>query len=90
METQEGKVEAFFKKAGKKIDELVVEIQSSDIAKKIDLEKRLNELKKDKERLNKQFKEFSKDNEKTFEDIRNSMEESIEDINKIFRKAKKA
>ncbi len=88
METNNGKAEAFFSKVGKKIDELFSELRDSDFAQKIDLENRLNELKKDKENLSKQFKDFNKDNEQTFNDIKVSMEESLEDIRNIFKKRK--
>ncbi|MFT4741646.1 MAG: gas vesicle protein [Marivirga sp.] len=88
METQEGKAEAFFRKSGKKIDSLLEEMRNSDFAKKMELENRLKELKKDGENLNKKFSDFSKDNKSTFEDIKNSIKESIEDIKNIFKKQK--
>lgn len=88
MESQEGKAEAFFRKSGKKIDSLIEEMRNSDFAKDLELENRLKELKKDKERLSKQFQDFSKENKSTFDDVRNSMEESIEDIKNLFKQKK--
>lgn len=88
METQEGKAEAFFRKSGKKIDSLLEEIRNSDFAKKMELENRLKELKKDGENLNKKLNDFSKENKSTFEDFKNSMEESIEDVKNLFKKHK--
>lgn len=90
MDNQTGSAEAFFSKAGKKIDELFKELKESDFSEKLDLKNRLEELKKDKDRLSQQFDQFTKDNQDTFDDIRNSMEESIEDIKKAFSKRRKA
>jgi len=90
MDKKAGSAEAFFSKAGKKIDDLFKELKESDFSEKLDLKNRLEELRKDKDRLADQFDQFTKDNQDTFEDIRNSMEESIEDIKNAFKKRKKA
>lgn len=85
---EEGSAESFFRKTGKRIDDLLKDVQDSEFVKKIDLESRLNELKKDKDRLKNQFQDFSKENEQSFEDVKNSMNESIEEIKNLFKKAK--
>ncbi|WP_188466903.1 hypothetical protein [Marivirga lumbricoides] len=89
MEKTQGKAEDFFSKAGKKIDELVEELKHSDIAKKIDLKERLAELKRNKEKLERDFENFTTDNQQNFKDIVNSFEESFQDIKSAFQKATK-
>ncbi|WMN12760.1 hypothetical protein QYS49_34540 [Marivirga salinae] len=88
MEYKRGKAEEFFSKAGKKIDELFSEISSSNISEKLELKERLQELKRNKESLEKDFNEFTDDNKEVFKDIADSFEESFEDIKNIFRKKK--
>jgi putative cell wall-binding protein len=88
MERTKGKAEEFFSKAGKKLDELFSEISASNISEKLELKERLNELKRNKESLEKEFDHFTEDNKEVFKDIANSFEESFEDIKNIFRKKK--
>lgn len=88
MEYKRGKAEEFFSKAGKKIDELFSEISNSNISEKLELKERLQELKRNKESLEKEFNHFTEDNKEVFKDIANSFEESFEDIKNIFRKKK--
>ncbi|HET8860631.1 hypothetical protein [Marivirga sp.] len=88
MEQKRGKAEEFFSKAGKKIDDLFSEISRSDISEKLELKERLQELKRNKESLEKDFNDFTSDNKEVFKDIANSFEESFEDIKNIFRKKK--
>jgi DNA repair exonuclease SbcCD ATPase subunit len=90
MENTQGKAEDFFSKAGKRIDELVEELKQSDIAKKIDLKERLAELKRNKEKLQKDFEGFTDDNRQNFKDIVDSFEESFQDIRAAFQKATKS
>lgn len=52
------------------------------------LKERLNELKRNKESLEKDFNHFTEDNKEVFKDIADSFEESFEDIKNIFRKKK--
>ncbi len=61
MNDNKGKAEAFFSKAGKKIDDLLAEIKKSDISKKLELKERLAELKRNKEKLQSDFENFSKE-----------------------------
>lgn len=93
MSEKTGKAEAFFANAGKKIDELLKKVKTSDLAEKVDLESRIKEIKRNKEKLEKDFKEFSEDNKETFSDIAESLEESVTDLKNIvekrFKKKKK-
>ncbi|WKV13904.1 hypothetical protein [Marivirga harenae] len=86
MEYKKGKAEEFFSKAGKKIDSLFSEISQSNISDKLELKERLQELKRNKESLEKDFDRFTEDNKEVFKDLANSFEESFEDIKNIFRK----
>ncbi|BDD13998.1 hypothetical protein MATR_08230 [Marivirga tractuosa] len=88
MEHKRGKAEEFFSKAGKKIDSLFSEISQSNISEKLELKERLQELKKSKESLEKDFDHFTEDNKEVIKDIADSFEESFEDIKNIFRKKK--
>ncbi|WP_375578961.1 hypothetical protein ABWH96_18390 [Marivirga tractuosa] len=88
MEYKRGKAEEFFSKTGKKIDDLFSEISQSNISEKLELKERLNELKRNKESLEKDFNEFTEDNKEVFKDIANSFEESFDDIKNLFRKKK--
>lgn len=88
METNKGKAEEFFSKAGKKIDELFSEISNSNISEKLELKERLRELKRNKESLEKDLNHFTEENKEVFKDVANSFEESFEDIRNIFRKKK--
>jgi archaellum component FlaC len=88
MEQNKGKAEDFFSKAGKKIDNLFSEISKSDISEKLELKQRLEELKRNKESLEKDFNDFTEDNKTVIKDIADSFEESFEDIKSIFRKKK--
>lgn len=90
MEKTQGKAEDFFSKAGKKIDELVEELKQSDIAKNIELEQRLAELKRNKEKIQKDFEGFTHNNRQNFKDIVDSFEESFQDIKSAFQKATKS
>jgi hypothetical protein len=89
MENTKGKAETFFSKAGKKIDDLLNEIRHSNISEKIELNKRLEELKRNKEKLQQDFEKFSQENQQNFKDIANSFEESFEDIKAAFKRKNK-
>ncbi len=86
MESTRGKAETFFSKAGKKIDELFNDIRNSDISQKMELNERLAELKRNKEKLQNDFEKFSKDNQQNFQDIADSFEESFDDIKAAFKR----
>jgi putative cell wall-binding protein len=88
MEYTSGKAEEFFRKAGKRIDELLQEVSSSNISEKLELKERLAELKRNKESLEKDFDKFTEDNKEVLRDISKSFEESIEDIKNVFRNKK--
>ncbi len=86
MEYSKGKAEEFFSKAGKKIDQLLNDIRNSDISQKIELNERLAELKRNKEKLQQDFEKFSADNQQNFKDIGDSFEESFEEIKAAFKR----
>jgi hypothetical protein len=86
MGQNRGKAEEYFSKAGRKIDELLSEINHSNISEKLELKDRLNELKRNKESLERDFDKFRQDNQEVFKDIVNSLDETFEDIKNIFRK----
>ncbi len=86
MENTKGSAETFFSKAGKKIDELLIDIRNSNISQKLELKERLAELKRNIEKLQQDFEKFSEDNQQNFKDIADSFEESFEDIKSSFRK----
>jgi len=88
MEQKRGKAEEFFSKAGKKIDSLISEINNSDISEKLELKERLEELKRNKRSLERDFNHFTEDNKEAFKDITHSFEESFEDLKNLFRKKK--
>jgi hypothetical protein len=88
MEQRKGKAEEFFSKAGKKMDDLFSEINNSNISEKLELKQRLEELKRNKESLEKDVHDFTEDNKTVLKDIAVSFEESFEDIKNIFRKKK--
>ena len=86
MGQNRGKMEDYFSKAGRKIDELLSEINNSNISEKLELKDRLKELKRNKKSLESDFDKFRQDNQEVFKDIVHSFDESFEDIKNIFRK----
>lgn len=89
MEKTQGKAEDFFRRAGKRIDDLFEELKGSDFSRKIELKERLAELKRNKEKLQKDFDEFADNNRQNFKDIADSFEESFQDIKSAFQKSDK-
>ena len=88
MKTSQSKTEEFFQNMDKKIQNLFAELKSSDFSKKIELEKRLEELKRNKNSIENEFSTFTESNKDVFQDIAHSFEESIEDLRKAFKKNK--
>lgn len=86
MDREKGDFEEFLSKAGRKIDALFADFKESEIAGKLAVKERLEELKRDKERLAEEMKRFSDNNKDTIDNLRNSMEESIEDIKQKFKR----
>ena len=66
---EQGKAENLLARLGNKIDQLVKKARESDYAQKIALEKRIEELKSDKEKLEKDIKSFFKEHESDWKDI---------------------
>lgn len=87
MENQKGKAEEFFRKAGKKIDNLFSEINNSDFSEKLELKERLAELRRSKDKIEQDFKKFTSENQ-AFKDITDSFDETFEDIKNVFRTKK--
>ena len=67
---EQGKAEKLLARLGNKIDELVKKARESDYAQKIELEKRIDELKADKEKLEKDIKSFFKEHENDWKEFR--------------------
>jgi molecular chaperone GrpE (heat shock protein) len=77
---KKGKAEQLLTRLGKKIDQLVKKARTSDYAQKIELEKRIKELKSDRNKLEADIKNFFKEHEKDWKEIEHRGEEFIGEV----------
>jgi len=77
---KKGNVEELLSKLGNKIDQLVQEARNSDYAKKIELEKRIEELKKTKDKLESDVQNFFKEHEGELNDLGKRGEDFIDEV----------
>lgn len=82
MSTKDKSVEELFRDLGKKIDELIEKGKQNSESVREGLDKRVEEIKKNKEKLENDFKHFTGDKEKW-----KAVEESLESAAKELRNA---
>ena len=83
----EGKAEKMFKRLGKKIDELLSDVDKASDKAKEDYADRFEELKRNKESLKKEFGEFRENNKDRWDEIENGIERAGSEIKEAFSKA---
>ena len=77
---EQGKAEKQLSRLGNKIDELIKKARESDYAQKIELEKRIDELKSDKAKLEKDIQNFFKEHESDWKDLEKRGEGFIDEV----------
>lgn len=82
METKDRTVEDLFRDLGRKIDQLIEKGKQSSEEVRNDLDKRVEEIRKNKEKLEKDFKSFTGDKDKW-----KAVESSLENAAKELRNA---
>jgi chemotaxis regulatin CheY-phosphate phosphatase CheZ len=83
----QGKAEALFQQLGKKIDELTEKIKDSKAIKDFDLDARIEELKKTKTELEKEFHSFTAENKETAQKVIHEIDQSIVHLKKAVKEA---
>ena len=76
----EGKAEKLFRKIGKTIDDIGKKLTDSETYKDLDMESRINELKKTKDKLEAEFHTFTEENKEAAKDIIKEIDEGIEKL----------
>ena len=77
---KKGTAEELLTKLGNKIDQLVKQARNSDYAQKIELEKRIEELKKTRDQLESDIDNFLKEHEGEWRDIEKRGEEFLGEV----------
>ena len=90
---QQGKVEKALQDMGKAIDELIDKAKNSKGDIKVETDKRIKELKKDRDSLEEKYKNFKEGHAEDFEKFETYMQKSADEvkstINNLFSKFKK-
>ena len=86
----EGKAEKMFKRLGKKVDELLTDIDKAGDKAKEDYADRFEELKRNKETLKKEFGEFKANNKDRWDEIETGFEKAGREIKNAFSQAFKS
>ena len=80
----EGKAEKLFKKLGKKIDGMIGDLSDMKEDAGSEFNKRMKEVKKNKETLENELKDFGSKNKHKWEEIEESLEKAAEELRKAF------
>jgi len=80
----EGSTEKMFKKLGKKIDALIDDVKSSKDQAKDELKPRLEELKRNKKSIEKEFKVFIGKHKGTLDEIEKNLQKAGNQIKEAF------
>jgi len=83
----EGKAEKMFKRLGKKVDELLGDVDKASDKDKVEYADRFEELKRNKETLKKEFGEFREKNKDRWEEIEKGFEKAGKEIKDAFSNA---
>lgn len=86
METKDRSVEDLFRDLGKKIDQLIERGKMNSEEVRLDLDKRIEEIRKNKEKLESDFKSFTGDKEK-WKAVENSLENAARELKKAVETA---
>jgi len=86
MDTKDRTVEDLFRDLGKKIDQLIERGKMSSEDVREDLDKRMEEIRKNKEKLEEDFKNFTGDKEK-WKAVENSLENAARELRKAVETA---
>ena len=86
MDTKDRTVEDLFRDLGKKIDQLIERGKMSSEDVREDLDKRVEEIRKNKENLEEDFKNFTGDKEK-WKAVENSLENAARELRKAVETA---
>lgn len=82
-----GKAESLFAEMGKKIDEIAGKIANSETIKEIDLDKRIEELKKTRDHIEKELQKVASENKDAVKDIINELDKGIDKLRDGFKEA---
>ena len=77
---KKGKAEDLLSKLGLKIDQLIKQARDSDYAQKIELEKRIEELKRTRDQLESDINNFMKQHEGEWQDIETRAEGFVDEV----------
>lgn len=83
----EGSAEKMFKRLGKRIDELVKDIEGATDRAKEEYSDRFEELKRNKETLKTEFGDFKERNKDRWEEVEESFERAGKEIKNAFKAA---
>lgn len=83
----EGSAEKMFKRLGKRIDELVKDIEGATDRAKEEYADRFEELKRNKETLKNEFGDFKERNKDRWEEVETSFERAGQEIKNAFKAA---
>ncbi len=86
MNTKDRTVEDLFKDLGRKIDQLIERGKMSSEEVRDELDKRMDEIRKNKEKLEEDFKNFTGDKEK-WSAVENSLENAAKELKKAVETA---
>ena len=84
MSDKESKTKKIIKDLSDKIDEL---LEKSDISKddvKIEIDKRITELKKSRDQVNEEFKKIKEENKETFDKVENLAKNTAKEVKSVF------
>lgn len=83
----EGKAEKLFKNLGKKVDQLLAELEEAKDHAKEEYADRYEELKKSGERIKEEANKFKDNHHKVFDDIEEAMERAGKELKDIYNRA---
>jgi len=86
MENKDKTVEDLFRDLGRKIDHLIEKGKQSSEGARFDLDKRVEEIRKNKEKLENDFKNFTGDKEK-WKAVESSLENAAKELKKALETA---
>ncbi len=75
-----GKAEKLLSEIGKKIDEIFENSKESRAEIKKDMKEKIEELKKGKEKLEKEFVEFTSNNDGKWTDVKDHLEKALNEV----------
>lgn len=90
MEKKYGKAEKIFSEIGRKIDEILENTKENREEIKQDLKDKFEDLKKSKEKLEAEFKEFTSDKDGKWTEVKVHLEKAVDEVKNamesVFRK----